>query len=113
MDEDEFKSSNGYIARFKARHAIESKLILGEGASAPESTVNEWVETILPSIIKGYQPRDIYNVDETGLLYQMMPHRTLAFKRDSCQGGKPLKSRITVLLGSNITVLTSWNPLIL
>jgi hypothetical protein len=45
--------------------------------------------------------RDIYNTDETGLFYNVLPERTLALKGESCNGGKNSKDRLTVLLCVN------------
>jgi hypothetical protein len=32
----------------------------------------------------GYEPRNVYNADETGLFFNVLPDRTLAYKRESC-----------------------------
>ena len=52
--------------------------------------------------MKGYEPRDIYNMDETGLFYRTLPDRTLSIKGDECKGGKKSKDRITVSLCVNM-----------
>jgi hypothetical protein len=49
-------------------------------------------------LLERYEPRDIYNTDETGLFYNCLLDRTLALKGHSCHGGKSAKERITVLL---------------
>ena len=49
----------------------------------------------------GYEPHDVYNADETGLFFNMLPDRTLACKGESCHGGKHSKNRLTVLLCVN------------
>jgi hypothetical protein len=41
--------------------------------------------------LEGYEQRDIYNADETGLFYNVLPDRTLALKGESCHGGKNCK----------------------
>lgn len=41
---------------------------------------------------------DIYNADETGLFYEMLPSNTLEMKGQRCHGGKHSKKRVTVLL---------------
>ena len=45
--------------------------------------------------------RDIYNADETGLFYQLLPSKTLASKDDDCAGTTKSKQRVTLLLGAN------------
>jgi hypothetical protein len=49
----------------------------------------------------GYEPRDVYNANETGLFFNVLPDRTLAYKGESCHGGKHSKDRLTVLLCVN------------
>ncbi|UYV62857.1 TIGD6 [Cordylochernes scorpioides] len=51
----------------------------------------------------GYDPTNIYNADETGLFFQLIPDRTLAHKDENCRGVKRMKQRITVLLCCNST----------
>jgi hypothetical protein len=34
-----------------------------------DAVVSDWL-TKLPSICEGYEPKDIFNMDETGLFYQ-------------------------------------------
>ena len=75
--------------------------------------MNEGLKTVLPELIKSYEPRNVYNVDETGLFYQMLPHRTLAFKGETTQGGKASKARITVLLGANMDGSDKLKPLVI
>ena len=57
--------------------------------------------------------KDIYNVDESGLFYHLMPARTLAFKGDNCNGGKNSKDRLTVLLCANANGSDKMTPLII
>jgi hypothetical protein len=51
--------------------------------------------------LEGYEPRDVYNTDETGLFFNVLPERTLAYKGKTCHGGKHSKDRLTVLLCVN------------
>jgi hypothetical protein len=51
-------------------------------------------------LLERYEPRDIYNADETGLFYNCLLDRMLTLKGCSCHGGKVPK-RITVLLCVN------------
>jgi hypothetical protein len=55
----------------------------------------------LPSFLEGYEPRDVYNADETGLFFNVLPERTLAYKGETCHGGKHSKDRLTLLLCVN------------
>ena len=53
--------------------------------------LNAWLESLL-SLLEGYEPRDIYNADETGLFFNVLPDRTLGYKGESCHGGKHSKT---------------------
>jgi len=57
----------------------------------------KWVECQ-----QGYS-EDIYNADETGVFYNMMPDSTFKFKGEKCVGGKMSKNRLTVLMCVNMT----------
>ena len=72
-----FKASNGWLDRFKKRYNITSKVISGEAGGVSEETVASWKER-LPSILSGYSPENVLNMDETGQFYRALPNRSLA-----------------------------------
>ena len=98
----DFKCSNGWLDRFKNRNGIAFKCIAGESGSVTDEMKSEWQKTSLPTILKQYAPRDIYNMDETGLFFRMTPDKTMAFKDDACHGGKKSKERITAAVCANM-----------
>ena len=51
--------------------------------------------------MKGYELKDIWNADETGLFWRALPDKSLSMKKGRCKGGKYAKQRITVLLIAN------------
>jgi hypothetical protein len=55
----------------------------------------------LIEITKSYKPKDIYNCDETGIFWRLLPNKTVAFNDESGKGGKKAKDRVTALLFSN------------
>ncbi|UYV75131.1 hypothetical protein LAZ67_12002593, partial [Cordylochernes scorpioides] len=83
---------------------ISQRWLCGEGASISPAIIDEHL-TNLNSILanSGYDPANIYNADETGLFFHLIPDRTLAHKDESCRGVKRMKQRITVLLCCNST----------
>ncbi|KRZ77646.1 Tigger transposable element-derived protein 4 [Trichinella papuae] len=83
-------------------HNIKLKVISGEYASVDEGTVNNWKECLF-EILKCYEKRNVFNCDETGLLFRTIPNKTLAVKNDKCKGSKLSKERLTVLLASSMT----------
>ena len=50
-----------------------------------------------------FEDNDMFNLDETGLFWQVLPENTMQFKGQKCHGGKKSKQRITLLLGANAT----------
>ena len=59
--------------------------------------VEDWGRR-LESVRKGYQLRDIFNADETGLFYRALPTKSMSVKGEEAKGGRKSKERITVLL---------------
>jgi hypothetical protein len=72
----------------------------------------DWKSKELPKIIGKYQPKDIFNVDETGLFYNLRPSKTVTYKGDSCHGGTHSKQRVTVLLDCNADDTENIPPLV-
>jgi hypothetical protein len=62
-----FRASNGWLESFHKRHYIQFRLLSRRSARMDENVINHWKQN-LPNIIQGYDTRDIWNVDETGLL---------------------------------------------
>ena len=98
---NEFKASNGWLCRFNQRHNLVCGKMSGERGSVDEKTVINWKEK-LPSIWSGYQPRDIFNMDETGIFYRALPDKTMHVRANDCTGGKRSKDRVTCLLCVNV-----------
>ena len=87
---------------FKQRHELRFRAISGEQGEVSNDTTSNWLKDVLPKLIEAYQPTDIYNADETGVFYQLMPNKTLTRKEDDCAGMKKSKQRVTLLLGANM-----------
>ncbi|GBM37497.1 Tigger transposable element-derived protein 6 [Araneus ventricosus] len=61
-----FKVSNGWLEKFRTRHNIFCKQICGEEKSVIPNEVTDWIGR-LKSLLKGYDDKDIFNADETGV----------------------------------------------
>ena len=51
---------------------------------------------------------NIFNAEESGLFYKLLPNRSLVLKGDACHGGKNSKERITILPCANMTGTEKW-----
>ena len=94
IGKSEFKASNGWLSRLKIRHNINWTKICGESGSVNQMDVDEWLRK-LPSIVSGYDPCNIFNMDESGIFYRALPDKRLRVKGEECKGGKRSKERIT------------------
>ena len=110
ISEQELLFSNGWIEKFKQRHNLHKVIMHREAASAPlESLPAE--RRRLQEVISNFDPEDVFNADETGLFYRMMPNHTLATK--PTPGKKMNKARLTVLLAANSTGTEKLDPLVI
>lgn len=100
---EHFKASEGWLARWKASYGIRRIQVCGEKISADEDAVGPYCDELRASILEeGYVLDQIFNADETGLNYKMLPTQTLAFKTEtSAPGAKMSKERVTVLNCAN------------
>lgn len=57
----------------------------------------------LKTIFAEYSPSDIFNADETGLFFCLLPDKTLEIKGVDCHGGKNSKERVTVMVCANMS----------
>lgn len=92
-----------WINRFKSKHEIVCRKLHGEEDAVDSDVIDDWLRDRLTSLLREFQPEDIYNCDETALYYQCLPNKTHMFKKEKCHGGKFSKQRITVLVGAGMT----------
>ncbi|XP_061190462.1 tigger transposable element-derived protein 6-like [Saccostrea echinata] len=99
-----FKASSGWLEKFKFRQGISFKRVCGEEKSVDSQSADMllWKEK-LPIILQTYSPDDIYNADETGIFFRMLPDKTLEFKDVDCHGGKKNKERLTAMVCANMS----------
>ncbi|CDO68936.1 hypothetical protein BN946_scf185000.g79 [Trametes cinnabarina] len=98
--EERLSLSEGWLNRLKDRHGLCGIKRHGEAGSVETRTVEEERARIQKLIRnRGYRPCDIYNMDETGLFYQMPPDRGLA--DHAMSGTKAKKTRLTYAFTCN------------
>lgn len=108
-----FKASSGWLQRFKERNSIFGKVVSGESAEANAVGAADWLRERMPGILARFDRANIYNADETALLYRLLPKRTLALKNECCHRGKQSKQRLTVLLCANMDGSDKRKPLVI
>lgn len=98
-----FRASKGWFERFKQRCEVKSVIRHGEAASANREAADSFkLEFQHLMDDEGYLPQQVFNCDETGLFWKKMPKRTFITREEaSLPGHKPMKDRLTLLLGAN------------
>ncbi|XP_057299236.1 tigger transposable element-derived protein 4-like [Hydractinia symbiolongicarpus] len=86
FNEPDFKASEGWLDRWKYRQNIIYRIISGEEKSCTPGMTASWEETHLPTILSRYDLQDIFNADEFGLFYRMLPTNTYHAKGERCAG---------------------------
>ena len=97
------KINIGWIKRWKKNHSITRKRMIGEVGDVTEEMTAVWYDEVLPNILQLFQLKHIFNMDEAGLFWKLLPDTTHTFKDRRCVGGKKSKERITILIGSNMS----------
>lgn len=105
----DFAFSDGWFARFKKRHNITSQKVCGEANKVSEETADEWIKNF-SIILQNYDADDVFNMDESGIFYNLQPDRTLNIKGDKCHGGSKSKQRITAVFCCNSTGTEKFKP---
>ncbi|XP_065840186.1 jerky protein homolog-like [Oscarella lobularis] len=100
---DTFLATSGWQTKFCKRYGIREISLQGEKASADEKAACEFVEKFQKFISEEkYSLDQIFNLDETGLQFRLLPEKTLAgaFEK-SAAGRKKAKDRVTLAACSN------------
>ncbi|CAB5362157.1 unnamed protein product [Rhizophagus irregularis] len=75
---DNFLASGGWLSNFKRRNNLHTFKIRGEAGSAPVSEIPQ-MRAELQAILQEYEPRDIWNCDETAFFWHLLPSKTIAY----------------------------------
>ena len=98
---DDFHASNGWLEKWKKRYNIVNMNVAGEEGDVNEEVVNSWEERA-QELVDDYKPEDVWNFDETGLMWRALPEKSLNEKRTRCRGGKNSKYRNTWPFFANV-----------
>ena len=102
LGRSDFKASNGWFDRFKHRCGLSFHAMCGESSAVGEELISEWQSKTLPDLLSKFETKDVFNADETGLFYRLLPDKTWSLKGDTCHGGKKSKDRLSVMVAANM-----------
>jgi transposase len=93
----DFSTSEGWLQKWKQRNNIQSYKISRKSGNVNLERVEQW-KSSLKTLLIGYDLKNVFNMDETGFFFCVLPDSTLSHVKQSCKGGKQGKDRITVVL---------------
>ena len=102
---DTFKAGTGWLKRFKDRHGIRALSVHGESLSAAAESIEPFKESLRKLMEeKSLTLTQVFNCDETGLYWKLMPNKTLVSSREKeAKGFKNPKDRVTLMACANAT----------
>ncbi|CAL1538349.1 unnamed protein product [Lymnaea stagnalis] len=111
---EEFGASRGWLERFRRRTNLSSINSQGEVLSNDTSVAQRFPEE-WQNIIEegGYSPKQVFNVDETGLYWKRLPSRTsVSMAEKNAPGFKASRDRLTIILGGNAEGDFKFKPMV-
>lgn len=113
-ESEEFVASRGWFMRFKARAKLHNFKVQSEAAREDEKAASEFPKRLAGLIKEGdYCAQQVFNVDETGLFWKIIPEGTyIAMEEKTAPGHTAGKERLTLLLGGNAAGDFKLKPLL-
>ena len=90
-----FSASKGFQQKFCQRFGIKRLAVCGEKLSADSKSAERFVSEF-KALVEGYSLDQLFNADETGLYYKLLPKTTLSSAKDDPIGAKKQKERVTI-----------------
>ena len=99
LSDDGGTFGEGWLRGFKDRYNIVFKKAHGEKAAADNVAAEEWIAERWPELAAEFDPKDIWNADETGLFFRGLSDRGfVGGSEGEIAGGKVAKDRLSVLV---------------
>lgn len=111
----EFLASEGWLQRFKRRFGIRFLKVCGEKLSSQPELVDPFKLQLNEKIKElGLTTEQLYNADETGLYWKLLPTKTFVSSMEkTAPGRKTEKQRITFLACTNASGNHKLKPLVI
>jgi hypothetical protein len=107
---ENFKALNGWPHQFKKRHNIRICVVRVEVST----DILKHCKESVPELTQGYEPNNIFNSDETGLFYNLLPSKTFSMEGEPCHGDKKRsKECFTMLLCCDSDGSKKLKPLVI
>ena len=103
-----FTASNGWLGKWKLSDGVQERKVNCEAGEVPEYTVRTCIKRLW-ELTMGYEPANIWNMDETGCFFKALPEKGLAEKKIFKQNGVEILKLYWLLL-SLLTLL--WRKLL-
>lgn len=102
---DDFIASDGWLTKFKKRFNLRILKISGEKLSCNTESAILFINDFKKIILENeFVQEQIYNCDETGLVYKSLHNKTnVAYFEKSAAGRKLMKERVTIMPCTNAT----------
>uniref|UniRef100_A0A8C9VDH0 HTH CENPB-type domain-containing protein n=1 Tax=Scleropages formosus TaxID=113540 RepID=A0A8C9VDH0_SCLFO len=106
----EFAASRGWFDRFRQRGFLHTLRLSNEAASPDTESAATFLDQLLEG---GYDARQVFNMDETGLFWKRLPSKTFMSQEEKkVPSHKPSKDRLALLLGGNLKGDVKLKPLL-
>ena len=105
VPKNQFKASTGWLAKFKKRHGLRNLQAKGEKASANKEDSDAFIVKFEQFLIDNeYELDDVYNADESGLMFRSLPTQTLVTaNEEEVAVYKPISDQVTLMTCANAT----------
>ncbi len=87
----------------KKQDRLTYKKLHGEAKSAGIPSWDQWLAEVWPDLCQQFDPRQMWNADETGLYYTALPEGITMLKDDYSKGEKKRKEMLTALAVRSMT----------
>jgi len=99
ISDSDFKASWQWLNRFRARQGLQKMLLHGEGVEVDKNDPELLLALEeLYSIIVQYDPKNVYNMDEIGLFFCLLPTYFILMLNENISSTRGKKKRKIVFL---------------